>query len=63
MTIQTSTDRVPCEQPIMMWNHVTDLHARCSSEHPSKKQIEQFVIEADLYDPRLLVPLLSIVMA
>lgn len=45
--------QAPCEQPIMMWNHVTDLAREMLSEHPSKKQIEQFRHRcADLYDPR-----------
>ena len=37
----------------MMWNHITHLAREMLSEHPSKKQIEQFRHRcADLYDPR-----------
>lgn len=42
MAIRDQEHRAPCEKPVMMWNHVTDLAREILSEHPSKKQIEQF---------------------
>lgn len=53
MTIRDQEHRAPCEKPVMMWNHITHLAREMLSEHPSKKQIEQFRHRcADLYDPR-----------
>ena len=53
MAIHDQGHRAPCEKPVMMWNHVTDLAREMLSEHPSKKQIEQFRHRcADRYDLR-----------
>ena len=53
MAIRDQEHQASCEKPVMMWNHITHLAREMLSEHPSKKQIEQFRHRcADLYDPR-----------
>lgn len=41
MAAHDQEHQAPCEQPIMMWNHVTHLAREMLSEHPSKQEIEQ----------------------
>ena len=53
MAIHDQEHQAPCEKPVMMWNHVTNLAREMLSEHPSKQEIEQFRQRcADLYDVR-----------
>lgn len=40
MAAHDKEHQAPCEKPIMMWNHVTDLARKTLSEHPSKQEIE-----------------------
>lgn len=40
MAAHDKEHQAPCEQPIMMWNHVTDLAREMLSEYPSKHEIE-----------------------
>ena len=40
MAIRDQEHRAPCEKPIMMWNHITNLAREILSEHPSKQEIE-----------------------
>lgn len=39
MAIQDQYDRVPCETPIMMWDHLGELTRDALSKKPTKKQI------------------------
>lgn len=40
MAIRDQEHRAPCEKPVMMWNHITDLAREMLSEHPSKQEIK-----------------------
>lgn len=39
MAIQDQYDRVPCEAPLMMWDHLDELTRDVLSKKPTKKQI------------------------
>ena len=53
MAAHDQEHQAPCEQPVMMWNHVTHLAREMLSEHPSKQEIEQLRHRCtDLYDVR-----------
>ena len=39
MVIQDQYNRVPCEAPLMMWNHLDELTRDVLSKKPTKKQI------------------------
>ncbi len=41
MAAHDQEHQAPCEQPIMIWNHVTDLARKILNEYPSKHEIER----------------------
>jgi len=43
MAIRDKHDRIRCEEPIMMWDRLTDLAQETMSTHPTKDEIEQLV--------------------
>ena len=43
MAIRDKHDKIRCEEPIMMWDRITDLAQETMGTHPTKYQIEQLV--------------------
>ena len=43
MAIRDKHDKIRCEEPVMMWDRLTDLARETISIHPTKDQIEQLV--------------------
>lgn len=43
MAIRDKHDKIRCEEPVMMWDRLTELAQETISTHPTKDQIEQLV--------------------